>query len=226
MDQLTVVFISNDERKVPIWTQKACVDDNPVVWDYHVILLFSNDSNLVVYDFDTILPFPCIAEEYVRKAFKPQLVLRKEYERYFRLIPAKNYLHGFASDRSHMKGPDGQYLSNPPNYDPIISKDQVTMNLDEYISMKDNPSIDKFEMQQAPRNQKISEAKLNKLLEQNTLLKQQLDVPRIPVSEASASLIEFCNQNVDPLIPSVWGHALNEEDAFSTAKSNRRCIIM
>lgn len=100
-------------------------------------------------------------------------------------------------------------------------------------------------MQQAPRNQKISEAKLNKLLEQNTLLKQQLDVPRIPVSEASArfafffsitkpgiiinflfSLIEFCNQNVDPLIPSVWGHALNEEDAFSTAKSNRRCIIM
>ncbi|KAG0740353.1 hypothetical protein G6F57_011403 [Rhizopus arrhizus] len=81
-------------------------------------------------------------------------------------------------------------------------------------------------MQQAPRNQKISEAKLNKLLEQNTLLKQQLDVPRIPISEASASLIEFCNQNVDPLIPSVWGHALNEEDAFSTAKPNRRCIIM
>jgi hypothetical protein len=40
------------------------------------------------------------------------------------------------------------------------------------------------------------------------------------------SLIEFCNQNVDPLIPSVWGHALNEEDAFSTAKPNRRCIIM
>lgn len=42
------------------------------------------------------------------------------------------------------KGPDGKYLSNPPNYDPIISKDQVTMNLDEYISMKDNSSIDKF----------------------------------------------------------------------------------
>lgn len=48
-------------------------------------------------------------------------------------------------------------------------------------------------MQQAPRNQKISEAKLNKLLEQNTLLKQQLDVPRIPVSEASARFAFFFN---------------------------------
>lgn len=48
-----------------------------------------------------------------------------------------------------------------------------------------------LEMQQAPRNQKISEAKLNKLLEQNTLLKQQLDVPRIPISEASARFAFF-----------------------------------
>ncbi|CAO3671364.1 unnamed protein product [Rhizopus stolonifer] len=79
---------------------------------------------------------------------------------------------------------------------------------------------------QAPRTQKISEAKLNKLLEENQHLKQQLDVPRIPISEASSSLISFCSENVDPLVPSVWGSILKEEDAFSSAKPNRRCIVM
>ncbi|CAO3671360.1 unnamed protein product [Rhizopus stolonifer] len=145
IDQLTVVFISNDERKVPIWGQKSCRDDYPVIWDYHVILLFNNDNSLLLYDFDSVLPFPCPAEKYIMEAFKPQIVLRKDFERSFRLIPAKHFLHNFASDRSHMKGIDGTYLANPPKYDPIISKNDNTMNLDNYISMKEDlSSVDSF----------------------------------------------------------------------------------
>lgn len=35
------------------------------------------------------------------------------------------------------------YHSEPPKYDPIVSKDQQKMNLDSYISMKES-SIDKY----------------------------------------------------------------------------------
>ncbi|ORE02054.1 hypothetical protein BCV72DRAFT_298427, partial [Rhizopus microsporus var. microsporus] len=143
LDKFTVVFISNDERKIPMWAQKSCVDDYPIVWDYHVILLFSGDNGLFVYDFDTKLPFPCKAEKYMMESFKPQFILQSKYERYFRLIPARSYLYYFASDRSHMIGADGAYHSEPPKYDPIVSKDQQKMNLDSYISMKEN-SIDKY----------------------------------------------------------------------------------
>lgn len=37
------------------------------------------------------------------------------------------------------------------------------------------------------RQQTVSETKLKKILELNSKLKQQLDIPRIPVSEASRS---------------------------------------
>ncbi|CAO3587051.1 unnamed protein product [Absidia cylindrospora] len=42
------------------------------------------------------------------------------------------------------------------------------------------------------RAQNISEAKLRQLLEYNQRLREQLDVTRITVSEASTGLIEYC----------------------------------
>lgn len=35
-----------------------------------------------IYDLDTALSFPCTAQEYAIKAFKPELQLKEEYQRY------------------------------------------------------------------------------------------------------------------------------------------------
>jgi hypothetical protein len=39
--------------------------------------------------------------------------------RYFRVIPANEFLKEFASDRRHMKRPDGTWIKPPPNYPAI-----------------------------------------------------------------------------------------------------------
>ncbi|KAL1743460.1 G-protein gamma-like domain-containing protein [Schizophyllum fasciatum] len=53
--------------------------------------------------------------------------------------------------------------------------------------------------------QSMSELKLRRLLEHNQRLREDLARPRIRVSEASASLIQYCRTNKDFLVPSVWG---------------------
>ncbi|CEP11466.1 hypothetical protein [Parasitella parasitica] len=77
----------------------------------------------------------------------------------------------------------------------------------------------------------ISETKLKRILEYNERLKEQLELPRIPVSEASASLIEYSNSTKDPLLPSIWGPVSKEDDPFAPAAgkssgSSGCCIVM
>ena len=60
--------------KVALWYQKAAqIEGNPVIWDYHVVLLLrprqgvegttdfieKDRARSWVYDFDTTLPVPC-----------------------------------------------------------------------------------------------------------------------------------------------------------------------
>ncbi|KAI9473393.1 MAG: G-protein gamma-like domain-containing protein [Benjaminiella poitrasii] len=77
----------------------------------------------------------------------------------------------------------------------------------------------------------ISEAKLKRILEYNERLKEQLELPRIPVSEASSSLVEYCTVTKDPLLPSIWGPVKKEEDPFTPAMKGNGgtsgcCIMM
>ncbi|GAA5815780.1 hypothetical protein MFLAVUS_009295 [Mucor flavus] len=74
--------------------------------------------------------------------------------------------------------------------------------------------------------QNISEAKLARLLQYNKNLKEQLDIPRITVSEASSSLIDYCNETKDPLLPSIWGAIDKKEDPFTPTNSGGCCNIM
>lgn len=62
---------------------------------------------------------------YVTRLFyssKPSLGKKNNvsFSRYFRVIPANEFLTEFASDRRHMKRPDGTWIKPPPNY-PAIS---------------------------------------------------------------------------------------------------------
>jgi len=55
--------------------------------------------------------------------------------RLFRVVHAPLFLQSFASDRSHMKDPTGNWIQLPPKYAPIMSADGTTNNLHEYITM-------------------------------------------------------------------------------------------
>lgn len=47
--------------------------------------------------------------------------------RFFRVIPANEFLKEFASDRRHMKRPDGTWIKPPPNYPAISTTGQYNI---------------------------------------------------------------------------------------------------
>ncbi|TFK55213.1 hypothetical protein OE88DRAFT_1015972 [Heliocybe sulcata] len=126
--EVCVAFISNAGKTVALWNQTA--RPGLVVWDYHVILLLRpwqaknetadrKGAASWVYDFDTQLPTPCTAQEYIAWTFPIHGQLPEEYQSFFRVIPAPTYLSNFASDRSHMLGDDHDDVSiyNPEGRD-------------------------------------------------------------------------------------------------------------
>ena len=58
----------------------------------------------------------------------------------------------------------------------------------------------------------MSEIKLRRLTELNTRLREDLDRPRINVSEACAQLIAYTKTTKDYMVPSVWGNIDKKED--------------
>ncbi|KAI8372787.1 G-protein gamma-like domain-containing protein [Radiomyces spectabilis] len=71
------------------------------------------------------------------------------------------------------------------------------------------------------RSQRLSESKLKRLLETNEKLTDQLNMNRIPVSEAARHLIDYCSNTPDPLVPSLWGRM--EDAPFLDTRSKFRC---
>ncbi|XP_069135710.1 protein N-terminal glutamine amidohydrolase-like [Argopecten irradians] len=129
------VFISNENKQIPLFYQKSSASpDGVVVWDYHVICIYNDDDTSLVYDLDTKLPFPCDFSEYTAKGIRPNLTLKKQYHRKFRVIPGSEFLSIFASDRSHMLDANKQWLSEPPSY-PCIQTSDSTNNIHDFISM-------------------------------------------------------------------------------------------
>ncbi|XP_075931740.1 protein N-terminal glutamine amidohydrolase [Anarhichas minor] len=135
LEELFVVFISNENRMVPLWKQKSGRGDRPVIWDYHVVLLQVRlHSSSLVYDLDTELSFPCSLKLYSDQALRSDRNIKPAYHRKLRVVPADSFLLNFASDRSHMKDSEGSWRMPPPPYPPIRTT-ECQMNLDDFISM-------------------------------------------------------------------------------------------
>lgn len=132
------VFISNPTRTIPIWCQQSSQDPHhrPVVWDYHVILVFCDATQSLVYDLDTVLPFPVSFNDYVSRGFRSDNDLKQNFKRFFRVIEASTFLETFASDRSHMHDEKGNYMHSPPSYPCIIASDGQTNNLDDFVNVE------------------------------------------------------------------------------------------
>lgn len=125
-----VVFISNAERAVPMWNQRAG-RGKPVQWDYHVVVLTENPTE--IWDVDTMLGIPMHLFDYLDGSFHPELP--ECYQPHFRLVQSDLFVEIFASDRSHMRRTDGSYRKPPPSW-PCIGKPGTMSNLNRFIDME------------------------------------------------------------------------------------------
>ncbi|MDI1488423.1 MAG: Guanine nucleotide-binding protein subunit gamma [Ramalina farinacea] len=76
------------------------------------------------------------------------------------------------------------------------------------------------------KKQSMADLKLRRLNELNSRLREDLDRPRIKVSEASMSLIQYCTNTKDFMVPSMWGSVDKREDPYAPQQSNGCCTVM
>lgn len=80
--ELYVIFISSPKKQTFIWRQKSAQSiDEPVCWDYHVVLCCrgTNRTDRLIFDFDTTLPFPCNLIQYSTEAFRPDIPIKDSF---------------------------------------------------------------------------------------------------------------------------------------------------
>ncbi len=128
------VFVSNARKACPLWMQRASPDvAEPVLWDYHVVLLAQDGGRWRVYDLDSRLPFPCRAAAWLDGTFPFLERVERPFQPRFRVVDAAVFLDTFASDRSHMRMPGGGWQAPPPPW-PAIQPARGT-NLIDFVDM-------------------------------------------------------------------------------------------
>ena len=115
-----VLLLSNHERHIPLYHQQHSSQGQPVIWDYHVILLDANKQ--LIYDFDSHLPFPIAANHYFQETVMSSAI--PEWRVWVRAIPLPDYLAHFSSNRAHMLTQNAALPSVWPDYPPIIAQTQ------------------------------------------------------------------------------------------------------
>lgn len=139
VNDLFIVFITNEKKQVPLWHQKASTRaDGVVLWDYHVICVErkrEDKSPHVVWDLDSTLPLPSPLASYLSETIRPSFQVFTEFQRFFRVVHAPIFFCFFASDRRHMKDSSGNWISEPPAHEPIVAEDGTVHNLNEYLEV-------------------------------------------------------------------------------------------
>ena len=134
-----VVFIVSKGEAFPMLNQQASEHPSiPIFWDYHVVLLLMPDEKQSekkqIIDFDTSLEFCTDISTYFKESFLDARLLIEEEVPLFRLVPSKEYVELFSSDRSHMQSPTG-WLAPPPKW-PLIGNSAT--NLSGFIEAREN----------------------------------------------------------------------------------------
>ncbi|MBM4359529.1 MAG: hypothetical protein FJ096_15605 [Deltaproteobacteria bacterium] len=125
------LFITNRSRRVAMWAQRAAASTDPIVWDYHVVLLTLAPAR--IWDLDTRLPVPCDLERYLAQSFLPLEPAVASLAPAFRLVPAAELIATFASDRRHMRTSEGGFTAPPPPWPPP----GVGSTLERYLDLED-----------------------------------------------------------------------------------------
>ncbi|KAK6355226.1 hypothetical protein TWF696_004340 [Orbilia brochopaga] len=72
----------------------------------------------------------------------------------------------------------------------------------------------------------MQELKLRRLTELNARLREDLERPRVKVSEACQSMINYTKTTKDFMVPATWGHVGKGEDPYAPQNPNPCCAIM
>ena len=115
-DERVVLIITNPTRTCLLWQQCAAVLGQPVVWDYHVVLVVRSVPGQAwqVYDFDTRLAFPSTLDTWLGETFPGCDQWLPDLLPHFRVVPAADFRDRLVSDRGHMKTAGGWRQPPPP----------------------------------------------------------------------------------------------------------------
>lgn len=128
------VFVSNPTRSCALWAQKlASEPSEPVLWDYHVVLLNRDGSKVQVWDRDSRLPCPAPARDWYAATFP--VPVKPEFKPWFRVVGARELSAHFASDRRHMLEEEGGWRAPPPPWPPIVSPTGAVHTLDAFVDV-------------------------------------------------------------------------------------------
>ena len=100
---LHAVIITNAAHTVAMWEQRAARID-PIIWDYHVVAV-TRCPAAAVLDVDARVHTVRPLNEWLEASFRADL--RADVMPRFRVMPAAVYAEVLASDRRHMRHPDG-----------------------------------------------------------------------------------------------------------------------
>lgn len=125
------VFVSNDDRSVAMWGQRA-VHEDPIVWDYHVVALLP--AHDLVVDLDDRQQAAWPRRAWLAHAFREPLEPR--FRARFRIVPRGELLARFSSDRSHMRDLQGRPLHAFPAW-PAPFDPQLGHTLPRFVDLAD-----------------------------------------------------------------------------------------
>lgn len=129
-----VIVIAAQADCFPMLCQRAADSpEQPLLWDYHVVLLWHTTNLSYLVDFDTKLAFCTPLKDYVQQSFLDENWLNPEFVPLFRVLPAQDYVRSLRSDRRHMKT-ETAWLAPPPSWS-VISEGQS--NLHQFTDMTD-----------------------------------------------------------------------------------------
>ncbi len=114
-----LVILTNAQRQVLVFAQRAAGAAPYVVWDYHAVVRFAGQ----VWDLDCTAGCPLPTAAWVSACFPYPPDRWPEYAPVFRVAPWAEAATAFTTDRRHMRGPDGGWLQPPPPWAPPTRPD-------------------------------------------------------------------------------------------------------
>ncbi|ETS85777.1 hypothetical protein PFICI_03802 [Pestalotiopsis fici W106-1] len=129
-----------------------------------------------------------------------------------------------------LAGPSSPIASSAPHSSshdtPLADKSRPASSTSS-VKMPQYTSRDVGDPSQIKKNkQSMADLKLRRLTELNNRLREDLERERIPVSQASKSIIAYCNSTRDYMVPSVWGAVPRGEDPYAPQQSGGCCLVM
>ncbi|PUU74518.1 GGL domain-domain-containing protein [Tuber borchii] len=76
------------------------------------------------------------------------------------------------------------------------------------------------------KKQTMAELKLRRLTELNARLREDLERPRVKVSEACHSMIAYISNTKDFMVPSTWGQVDKREDPYAPIANGPSCCVI